>query len=299
MIDDVVKRFSPLPLKTKMIILGGGFTGQHIAAVARRLGANVLCSRRKKGSNGADFCFNSDLDQHIPDETFKEATHLVSCIPPLENGKDPVLSKLKKELITTNFQWVGYLSTTGVYGDSQGAWVNEKDIPHPTQKRSIRRLSCEKDWIDSGLPIQILRLPGIYGPGRSALDTLKKGKGTITNKPKQVFSRIHIDDIAGAIMFLINATYQGEKPKIINVSDNLPTNNIDVLKYASSLINYQLPIIESFEIAAKKMSPMALSFWQENRRISNELLCKNLGYSLIHPDFKSGLRDCLKSSKEC
>jgi len=296
MIHDVVDKSKPLPSKSKLIILGGGFSGQHIAAVARELGGKVFCSRRQKGSKGADFCFDSHRKIAIPNEIFDQATHLISCIPPLKNGKDPVLHHLQEELTGRKFKWVGYLSTTGVYGDSKGDWVNEKDQPNPTQDRSIRRLSCEQDWLKSGLPVQILRLPGIYGPGRSALDSLRKVNLTMTTKPNQVFSRIHIDDIAGAIMFLINSAYNGNKPEIINLADDVPTSNIEVMKYASSLLNISLPKIESFEIAAQKMSPIALSFWKENRRVSNDLLCKKMGYKLIHTDFKSGLKDCLNST---
>ena len=112
------------------------------------------------------------------------------------------------------------------------------------------------------------------------------------SKPGQVFSRIHIDDIAGATFHLIDRYSKGQTPKIINIADNYPTVNTDVLRYAAELLNYKLPPIQSFEMAAKEMTPMALSFWEENRRVSNNLLCKELGYQLIHQDYKSGLKAC-------
>ncbi len=302
MLSDIVKRFHPLPAKSKIVILGGGFSGQHIASVLRSLGNEVLCSRRNKTSKGADFIFDSNQTSSTQwEEIFDGTTHLLSCIPPLDNGKDPVLSQLKAYLSGLNLKWAGYLSTTGVYGDSKGNWVNENDLPNPKQKRSIRRLTCEKEWTQSGLPIQILRLPGIYGPGRSAIDNLIKGKPKMIDKPDQVFSRIHIDDIAGAILFLMDLAKDGTRPEIINIADNLPTSNIEVLTFASQILGTSLPKVEQFETASKAMNAMALSFWQENRRVSNNLLCKELGYSLIHPNYKSGLQDCfrqLQISKE-
>tara|TARA_B100000700_G_scaffold299549_1_gene366755 strand:+ start:815 stop:1711 length:897 start_codon:yes stop_codon:yes gene_type:complete len=296
MIQDIVKRLEPLPSKSKLIIFGGGYSGQKIASVGRSLGVKVLCSRREKGSKGADFIFNTETE--LSNEIFKGATHFLSCIPPLLSGEDPVLSKLKSKLLDSkNLKWVGYLSTTGVYGDTNGKWVNESTTPNPQQERSIRRFSCEKAWLNTKLPVQILRLPGIYGPSRSPFESLMNGTIKMIDKPGQVFSRIHVDDIAGAIFFLINLYTQGENPSVVNIADNLPTNNLEVNNFAAKLANKSLPLPVPFEIAKKTMSPMAKSFWQENRKVDNKLLCKKLGYSLIYPDFKSGLKDCLAKSK--
>tara|TARA_B100000700_G_scaffold324293_1_gene430062 strand:- start:1277 stop:2164 length:888 start_codon:yes stop_codon:yes gene_type:complete len=292
MIEDIVKQLTPLPPKSKLIIFGGGYSGQRIAKVAKHLGTEVFCSRRNKNSQGADFVFDSNKD--FSDEIFEGVTHVLSSIPPLPNGKDPLLTKVRSHLLKSkDIKWVGYLSTTGVYGDTKGNWVNEKTEPNPKQGRSIRRLSCEREWLETNLPIQILRLPGIYGPGRSAFESLLNGTIKMIDKPGQVFSRIHVDDIAGAVLFLMNLYSQGNNPKIVNISDNLPTNNLEVITFAATLAKKSLPPTIPFEIAAKSMSPMALSFWQENRRVDNNLLCKTLGYSLIHPDFKSGLKNCL------
>ncbi len=296
MIDDIVKQLHPLPVASKLIIFGGGFTGQHVANACRALGNNALCSRRQKNSKGADFIFDSknELSKAILDD----ATHVLSCIPPSIEGKDPLLQQVKSQLLNAkNLEWVGYLSTTGVYGDSQGAWVDESTTPKPKQDRSIRRLSCEKQWLETGLPVQILRLPGIYGPGRSAFENLLIRESKMIDKPGQVFSRIHIDDIAGAVLFLINLASQGNRPIIVNVADDLPSNNIEVLTFAANLAGKTLPKIEPFESAAKSMSPIALSFWQENRRVNNRLLCKKLGYNLIHPDFRFGIKDCFEQLK--
>ena len=294
--QDIVKRFDPLPSKSKLIIFGGGFSGQRIATFARHLGVKVLCSRRNKGSEGADFIFNTE--KKLPNEIFDGATHVLSCIPPLLNGQDPVLLTLKNQLLNSkNLKWVGYLSTTGVYGDTKGGWVNENTIPNPQQDRSIRRFSCEREWIETNLPVQIIRLPGIYGPGRSAFESLFNGTTKMIDKPGQVFSRIHVDDIAGSILFLINLYFQGKNPLVVNVADNLPTNNLEVITFAAEIAKKSLPLTIPFEIAKNEMSPMALSFWQENRRVDNGLLCKKLGYSLIYPDYKSGLKNCFSKLK--
>ncbi|ABX07961.1 SDR family oxidoreductase [Prochlorococcus marinus] len=295
MLEKVVKQSHQFSPNSKLLIFGGGFSGQHIAAAARRLGAKVLCSRRSFNKTGADFIYDS-ASESIPEESvLKDVTHLISCIPPLDTGEDPVLKNLSAAIKKMPLKWAGYLSTTGVYGDCKGAWVNENDCANPKQARSIRRLACEKAWQSSGLPVQIIRLPGIYGPGRSTLEAIKNKKSKVIHKPGQVFSRIHIDDIAGGILHLINLISQGINPEIINLADNFPASNIEVMQYAAYLLNQELPPIESFEIAAETMSPMALSFWQENRKVSNKVLCKELGYSLIHPDYKSGLKDCLIS----
>ena len=289
--QDIVKRFAPLPAKSKLVIFGGGFSGQRIATLARCLGVNVLCSRRQKESEGADFIFNTEKE--LPNEILEGATHILSCIPPSLNGEDPVLVKLKNKLLNSKkLEWVGYLSTTGVYGDAKGNWVDENTSPNPQQERSKRRFGCEREWIETNLPVQILRLPGIYGPGRSAFENLFNGTTKMIDKPGQIFSRIHVDDIAGSVLFLINLYSQGKNPLVVNVADNLPTNNLDVITFAAKIAKKSLPSTIPFEIAKKEMSPMALSFWQENRKVDNKLLCKKLGYSLIHPDFKSGLENC-------
>ena len=291
MIQDIVKQLEPLPSSSKLIILGGGYSGQRIASTGRRLGGTVLCSRRTKNSKGADFIFNEH--EELSSAIFEGATHVLSCIPPLLSGEDPVLSKLKNQLLNLKkLKWVGYLSTTGVYGDTNGEWVNEQTFPNPQQERSIRRFSCEKEWLDTKLPIQILRLPGIYGPGRSAFESLLSGTSKMIDKPGQVFSRIHVDDIVGAVFFLIHLYSQGTTPSVVNVADNLPTNNLEVIAFAAKIAKKSLPSKVPFEIAKKTMSPMALSFWQENRKVDNKLLCEKLGYSLIYPDYKSGLKNC-------
>ncbi|MFL0787401.1 MAG: SDR family oxidoreductase [Prochlorococcus sp.] len=292
MLTELVKQSAPLPAGSKLLVLGGGFSGQHVAALVRALGNTALCSRRKINSQDADLAFDSATKLLPTQKALEGVTHLLSCIPPATDGTDPVLTCLGDQLKTMPLQWVGYLSTTGVYGDSGGRWVSENDLPHPQQARSQRRLACEQAWQNSGLPIQILRLPGIYGPYRSVLQSINTRRSKMIDKPGQVFSRVHVDDIAGATLHLIQCTAAGKWPVVVNVTDDLPAASKDLLTYGAKLLGRSLPPLEPFAIAAKQMSPMALSFWQENRRVSNQLLCQELGYSLIHPDYHSGLRDC-------
>jgi len=292
MLQDVVNKSCPLPRNSKVLIFGGGYSGLHLKKALKELGVTAFSSKRNP-SREADFIFDSEKNINPSQSLLKGTTHVISCIPPSIDGTDPVLKLLKQQLNMIKPIWVGYLSTTGVYGDSGGNWVNEETLPNPTLERSKRRLNCENEWLNSGLPAHILRLPGIYGPDRSSLDSILKGQIKLVFKPKQVFSRIHVDDIVGASIYLMNSALRSVIPKVVNIADNLPSSNIEVMRYASQLINIELPEPEDFSVACKNMSPMALSFWKENRKVSNKLLCGKLKYELIHPTYEKGLKDCL------
>ena len=194
---------SPITSKNKFIIFGGGFSGNYFAKSIRKLGCIALVSSRSISDEPNSFVFNSE-DNSIPaDSIFEGVTHILSCIPPDKNGNDPVLKRLKNKIKSLSLTWVGYLSTTGVYGNTYGDWVSEIDQPNPSQERSQRRFKCEKEWINTDLPIQIFRLPGIYGPGRSTLEAINAKKIKVIDKENQVFSRIHVADITSAIIYLI------------------------------------------------------------------------------------------------
>ena len=146
----------------KFLIFGCGFSGSFFAKEIRQFGCTALTSSRSENKDTNSFVFNSE-NSIIPNrKIFEGVTHILSCIPPDKNGKDPVLGSFKNKLKGLPLEWVGYLSTTGVYGDAKGNWVSEIDQPNPIQKRSHKRLNCEREWIKSGLPVQIFRLPGIY-----------------------------------------------------------------------------------------------------------------------------------------
>ena len=298
MLSDLVNRSQPLASDGRVLVLGGGYSGGHVTQLLRSLGTTVRCSRRSLSSAGADLIFDSAIGRIPTSRDLDGITHVLSTIPPTAEGDDPVLTHLGPQLQERSLTWVGYLSTTGVYGDQQGRWVSEDDPANPCQPRSQRRYACEQAWLDSGLPVQILRLPGIYGPGRSVLDSLRAGKTRRILKADQVFCRIHVDDIAGACLHLMHQATAGPGPAIVNVSDDCPAAPQDLLLFGADLLNCELPNEEPFELASRSMSAMARSFWSENRRVRNTLLCQQLGYELLHPDFKAGLQDCLKQDAQ-
>ena len=278
--------------KNKFLILGCCFSGSFFANRLRRLGYTAFTSSRSEKKDPNGFLFNSE-NGTVPDKKiFDGVTHILSCIPPDKNGKDPVLSSLKNELKSLSLEWVGYLSTTGVYGNTKGNWVHETDQPNPFQKRSHKRLNCEKEWIESGLPIQIFRLPGIYGPGRSTFEAIKNKKIRVISKKNQIFSRVHVADITNAIIYLLENKNSLKFHQIINIADDEPCSQIEVIQYCYDLLNLTMPKPILFEDAKEELSPIAQSFWMENRRVSNKLLCKTLGYKLIYKNYKIGLKNC-------
>ena len=292
-----MKNFASLQRKkNKFLILGCGFSGSFFAKTIRQLGCNALTSSRSENKDPNSFVFNSETGIIPNQKIFDGVTHILSCIPPDKNGKDPVLGSLQSILQSLSLEWVGYLSTTGVYGNTEGDWVSEIDKPNPYQKRSHNRLNCEKEWITSGLPIQIFRLPGIYGPGRSTLEAIRNQKIRVISKKDQVFSRIHVADIANAIIYLLQNKNSLKFHQIINLADDEPCSQLEVIQYSYDLLGLKMPKPILFEDIKKELSPMAKSFWMENRRVSNKLLCKTLGYKLIYKNYRTGLRNCFLDS---
>jgi len=287
---------SSLGDKNKFLILGCGFSGSFFAKKIRKLGCTALTSSRSENKDPNSFVFNSENFTVPNEKIFDGVTHILSCIPPDKNGKDPVLGSLKNKLKSLSLQWVGYLSTTGVYGNTKGDWVYETDQPNPFQSRSHKRLNCEKEWIESGFPVQIFRLPGIYGPGRSSFEAIRNKKIRIISKKNQVFSRIHVADITNAIIYLLENKNSLKFHQIINIADDEPCSQIEVIQYCYDLLGLQMPKPILFEDAKEELSPIAQSFWMENRRVSNKLLCETLGYKLMYKNYKIGLKDCYLNS---
>ena len=287
---------SSLSNKNKFLVLGCGFSGSCFAKTIRQLGCTALTSSRSEKKDPNSFVFDSESNIIPNKKIFDGVTHILSCIPPDKNGNDPVLKSLKNILKSLSLEWVGYLSTTGVYGNTKGEWVSEIDEPNPFQKRSYKRLNCEKEWIKSGLPVQIFRLPGIYGPGRSIFETIKNNKIRVISKRNQVFSRIHVADITNAIIYLLQNKNYLKFYQIINIADDKPCSQIEVIQYCYDLLGLTMPKPISFEDAKKELSPIAKSFWMENRRVSNKLLCETLGYQLIYKNYKLGLKNCFINS---
>jgi nucleoside-diphosphate-sugar epimerase len=220
------------------------------------------------------------------------ATHVLVSVPPDADG-DPVLNHHGHDLeAASSVTWIGYLSTIGVYGDHQGAWIDETTPPNPSSQRSRWRLDAEVAWLalgaHSGKRTEIFRLPGIYGPGRSAIDRLREGTAQCIVKPGQVFNRIHVEDIAEALCAGIAGRGAHQ---IFNVTDDEPAPPQDVVAFAARLLHMPPPPEIAFEAA--KLSPMAASFYAENKRVGNARLRRELGVELKFPSYREGLQAIL------
>ena len=216
-----------------------------------------------------------------------QATHILNSVPPGCDG-DPVLNAFGAAMSGTGLAWLGYLSTTGVYGDTGGGEVNETSPLNPASDRSARRVEAEAGWLSlEGVPAHIFRLAGIYGPGRSALDRIKAGRARRIGKPGFAFSRIHVEDIAGVLAASIAAPNPGA---IYNVCDNEPAPQADVIAHGCELLGVDAPPLIPYDEAQRDMTGMARSLWRENRRVGNARIRTELGYTLKYPTYREGLR---------
>jgi len=221
------------------------------------------------------------------------ATHLLISAPPDSNG-DPVLRHHAADIAAlSSLQWLGYLSTTGVYGDRRGGWVDETSPLEPTGERGMRRVAAETGWLDlwrtQGLPVHLFRLAGIYGPDGNALATVRAGKAQRVDKPGQVFSRIHVEDIAQVLRASMARPDPGAA---YNVCDDNPAAPEEVIRYACELLGVTPPPLVPFDSAP--LSPMARSFYDDNKRVRNERIKRELGVVLKYPDYKAGLQAILR-----
>jgi nucleoside-diphosphate-sugar epimerase len=222
----------------------------------------------------------ADIDRRLA-----TATHLLSSVPPDEIG-DPVLELHGAAIARAapRLQWIGYLSTTGVYGDRQGGWVDESSALTPSGERGRRRHAAETAWRDLPQPAHLFRLAGIYGPGRSALDTVRSGKARRVVKPGQVFSRIHVEDIVQVLSASIARPNSGAA---YNVCDDDAADPAEVITYACELLNVAPP--PAVPYADAQLSPMARSFYDDNKRVRNDRIKQELGVVLKYPDYRAGL----------
>jgi nucleoside-diphosphate-sugar epimerase len=216
-------------------------------------------------------------------------THLLLSIPPDLEG-DAVLRDFADAIAALpDLAWIGYLSTVGVYGDAKGAWVDEDSPVRPLTERSLRRAQAEQAWLDfgtdTGRRVEVFRLAGIYGPGRSVTDTLRAGTARRIVKPGQVFNRIHVDDIARV---LAGAIDRDTGLRIFNVSDDEPAPPEDVVAHAAELLGLPIPPTVAFDEAG--LSGMAASFWSECKRVKNDRIRRDLGVALLYPTYREGLR---------
>ncbi len=237
-----------------------------------------------------------DMYTPLPDPYYvmKDATHLLISTPPGDDG-DPTFNIHASDIAKLrNLEWIGYLSTTGPYGDRNGDWVDETSEPRPTTKRGSRRLKAEEQWLSlmksHNLPVHIFRLAGIYGPGRSALDSVRHGVARRIDKKGHAFSRIHVDDIVQTLMASMNAPRAGE---IYNICDDSPVPSHEVIDYACHLLGIESPPLLSYDEV--DMAPITRSFYKDNKRVRNEKIKSDLGIKLRYPDYQSGLRGCVES----
>ncbi|PLL14824.1 NAD(P)-dependent oxidoreductase [Tabrizicola sp. TH137] len=220
-------------------------------------------------------------------EALAAATHVLVSVAPEEAG-DPILRDHAEELRAARPRWVGYLSTTAVYGDHAGGWVDEETALTPTTARGHARVAAERGWAALGLPLQIFRLAGIYGPGRGPFEKVRDGTARRIIKPGQVFSRIHVEDIAQVLEASIARPRAGG---IYNVCDDDPAPPEDVIGHAAELLG--LPLPEAIPYDQAEMTPMARSFYAESKRVRNDRIKAELGVTLIYPTYREGLAGLL------
>jgi len=276
--------------------------GYSALALARRLlaqGWSVAGTTRSEDK--AEFLSAEGIEVHLfdrgrplenPAAALAGTSHLLSSVPPDAAG-DPVLGHHRSDIAAfESLAWLGYLSTTGVYGDRGGDWVDEESELTPTGERGRRRAAAEEAWLDlwerDALPVHLFRLAGIYGPGRSALESVRNGAARRIDKPGQVFSRIHVDDIAAVLRASIARPRPGAA---YNLCDDEAAPPQEVIAYACELLGREPPPLVPFQEA--QLSDMARSFYRDNKRVSNARIKDELGVALAYPNYREGLRALL------
>jgi len=276
-----------------LLVAGLGYAGLAAARLAAAAGWRVAGTARAPQGVAAPGDV-AVLPFAAAGQAIAAASHLLVTAPPGEAG-DPVLAAhraaLEAALAAGRLRWVGYISTTGVYGDRGGAWVEETTPPAPGQARSARRLAAEQAWreVTAGrAALDLFRAGGIYGPGRSPFDDLRAGTARQVVKPGHAFSRIHRDDIARAVLAAIGQ----ELPpavRVLHLVDDEPAGSAEVIAHAAALLGLPPPPAIPFAEARRTMSPMALSFWAEDRRVANAATKAALGIAWRYPTFREGL----------
>ena len=282
-----------------LLIFGLGYTASHFAARYGERFAKITGTFRSTAPHEklpdlpgvTRLSYDGLAGSPAVEAAIAEATHILTSIAPDDDG-DPVLRHFGPALRQApKLQWIGYLSTVGVYGDAGGAWIDETAPLRPTMARNAMRVDVEKEWLELGrgrdLPVQLFRLAGIYGPGRNAVVNLKRGSARRVVKPGQVFNRIHVEDIAGAVAAGMEKSGAGPA---FNVTDNEPAPPQDVVTYAAELLGMTPPVEIAYVEA--QMTPMARSFYGENKRVSNRRVREELGYALRYPTYREGIRAC-------
>jgi nucleoside-diphosphate-sugar epimerase len=267
-----------------LLSIGHGYSAQ---ALARRLlpqGWQIIGTTRTEA--GAKALRATGIDALVWPESdlsgaLAKATHLLTSVAP--GDSDPVLQAIGPQIAGSPLKWVGYLSTTAVYGHHNGDWVDETTPLAPTTARGAARVQAEADWTALGLPLHIFRLAGIYGPGRGPFEKVRDGSARRIHKAGQIFSRIHVDDIAR----VLHAALLRPHPDVYNVCDDDPASPEDILGLAAEMLGLPPPPIVPYEQA--EMTPMARSFYAENKRVRNDRIKTVLGVTLDYPTYREGL----------
>lgn len=284
-----------------LLAVGLGYCGRHLllqeaGLFTRAFGtsrsadaAHNLVNLTRPGLAVEGIAFDGETLPPPLESAIAEADVLLLSAPPDGNG-DPLLRVTGPALAASpRLAQVIYLTTLGVYGDHGGEWVDETTLPRPGSQRLNRRLAAEADWQafgrEKGVPVAILRLAGIYGPGRNALVQVRAGQARRIDKKGQVFNRVHVDDIAASIRAVAERRFDG----IVNITDDLPTAPGEPVVHAAGLLGLEPPPAVPFEEAAREMSPMALTFWAGNKRVRNAVMKHQLGVALKYPTYREGL----------
>lgn len=287
-----------------LLALGYGYVARHLARQLLDQGWDVTGTTRSpdrastlmgEGVTGVAWSAGADPDSALED-ALARATHILISIPPGPDG-DPVLARLgdriREAAASGSLRWVGLLSTTGVYGEHHGGWVDEDTPPNPGLARTRARVDAERAWTgtlaDTGVTLQIFRISGIYGPGRSILDRIRAGSARRIVAEGSVFNRVHVDDICSALALGMESPAQG----VFNLSDDVPASSEELLLHACALLGVEPP--PPIPLEESGMSPMALSFWAENRRVHATRTKEVLGWSPRYPSYREGLLALLRS----
>jgi nucleoside-diphosphate-sugar epimerase len=255
---------------SSLLIFGPGYTASRLAEAIAGQGWRI----ESIGRSTFD-------DRYAVERAIARASHILSSVPP-DGAEDPVLVRYGAQLAAAPARWIGYLSSTGVYGDSGGAWIDEA-APIGAGRRSARA-AADAAWQALHPAVRVFRLPGIYGPGRSAIDRVASGRAHRLDVPGQVFSRVHVDDIVGGLL----ASIDRGPPGIYNLADDRPCHQNDVIEQACDLLGLAWPPLQTIDEAG--LSPMARGFYAENRRVANGKAKRVLGWTPLYPDYATGLR---------
>jgi nucleoside-diphosphate-sugar epimerase len=260
----------------QLLIFGMGYAASHLAARLRARGWDVTGTTRD--GRGDSIPFGNEAAVRA---VLRSATHILSSVPPVD-GEDPVLAHYGEAIALAPATWVGYLSSTGIYGDAGGSWVDESA---PVKGRRPDRNAADAVWQMLRSDIRIFRLPGIYGPGRSILDRIAEGRAHRIDVADQLFSRVHVDDIAGGVM----ASFKGPAG-VYNLADDEPCHQNRLVEWGCAILGTPLPPLQTLDEAG--LSPAARTFYAENRRVANGRAKRLLGWTPRYPSFREGLAAC-------